>query len=124
MKSIQLEETTILGMNELLTVIENRLNECKDIQIFIAKKLFQKLLKENEDKLIWKEAVIDSFHYCNSVEKAFLVNIIKDATTQVIQLHFAENCSDFVQLTYFATKGILYRHYLKGMEKILIINAD
>lgn len=81
MKNVQLEEITIKDTNELSTVIENVLNQCKDTQIFISDKLFNRLLKTPKSQIIWGEAVLDSIHYNDKIEKAFYcisVMIIKD----------------------------------------------
>lgn len=124
MKNVILEDISISNVDELSTVIQKVLNQCKDTQIFISDELFKRLLKANKGDLIWGEAVLDSFHYCDKVEKAFLFNFINNGERRTLQMHFAENCSGFMHLTYFATKGILYRHYLKGMKRILVIYAD
>ncbi len=124
MKNVQLEEITIKDTNELSTVIENVLNQCKDTQIFISDKLFNRLLKTPKSQIIWGEAVLDSIHYNDKIEKAFLLYIGDDNQRQTLQMHFAKNCTGFMHLTYFATKSIMYRHYLKGMKRILVINTD
>ena len=124
MKSVILEEITIADIEELSPVIENVLKQCKDTQIFIADVLFKRLMEAYKGRLIWGEAVLDSYHYCDEVEKSFLFYTNYNNEKKTIQMHFAENCTNYKQLTYYATKGILYRHYLKGIKRILIINAD
>ena len=96
----------------------------KDTQIFICDELYHRLLKTKANHIIWGESVVDSFHYCDTVEKAFLFYITDNNETHTFQMHFAGNCMGYMQLTNFATKGILYRHYLNGMKRILIITAD
>ena len=76
MKNVILEDISISNVDELSTVIQKVLNQCKDTQIFISDELFKRLLKANKGDLIWGEAVLDSFHYCDKVEKAFLFNFI------------------------------------------------
>ena len=82
------------------------------------------LLEADNNSIIWREAVLDSFHYNDNVEKAFLLYIGNDSSYQTFQMNFTGNCSDYKQLSYFATKGIIYRHYLNGMNRILIVNSD
>lgn len=121
MKNVILEEISISDITELSSIIENVLNQCKDTQIFISDTLFKRLLTANKNSLIWNDAVIDSFHYADEIEKAFLLT---NNGKKTLQMHFTKNCTNYMQLTYFATKGILYRHYLKGIKRILIINTD
>lgn len=118
MKNIRLEEITIPEVNELTNVIENILFQCKNVQIFISERLYNQLLNSNKDEIIWGDAVFDSFHYCDNVEKAFMYYLDEDENEKkrILQMHFVKNCSGYVQLTFFATKGTLYRHYLKGMN--------
>lgn len=124
MKNVRLEEISISNVDELSTIILKVLKQCKDTQIFISEELFKRLLKTNRHNLVWGESVFDSFHYCDEVEKSFLLYINDNGERRTLQMHFAENCTGYMHLTYYATKGILYRHYLKGMDRILIINAD
>lgn len=124
MKNVILEEISITNIEELSIVIENSLKQCIDTQIFITGVLFKQLMKVHKERLIWGEAVLESFHYSDKVEKAFLFYIEQNNERQMLQMHFAGNCANYMHLTYFATKGLLYRHYLKGMKKILIINTD
>ena len=124
MKNVQLEVMSISNVDELPAVFEKALTECKNIQIYISDALFIRLLKSSKRNFIWGESVLDSFHYCDTVEKAFLLNVFTNNEKNTVQMHFAGNCLGYMQLTYFAKKGLLYRHYLKGMKKILIINAD
>ena len=124
MKNIKLETISVSNIHELFSTIEKTLQQDKDTQIFICDVLYNRVLKASKTYIIWGEAVVDSFHYCDTVEKAFLLNIWNNSENITFQMHFASNCLGYMQLTYFATKGILYRHYLKGMKRILIINAD
>ena len=124
MKNVLLEKISVKDIYELPTVFQNVLNQCKDTQIFISNELYNRLLKVDKNSIIWGEAVLDSFHYNDNVEKAFLLYIGDDSSKQTLQMHFTGNCSDYKQLSYFATKGIIYRHYLNGMDRILIVNSD
>ena len=123
MKNVNLEIIVISNVDELFSLIERKLAHHKDIQIFIEDSLFYRLIQTHKSHIIWGESVYNGFHYCDTVEKAFLMNIHDNSKYYTLQMHFAGNCIGYMQLTYFATKGILYRHYLKGMKQILIINA-
>ena len=124
MKYVQLSEVSIKSITELPAVIENVLNQNKNTQIFISDLLFKRLVNSNNRGFIWGESVVDSFHYGDNVEKAFVLNTCCSNKKQTVQMHFVKNCSDYMHLTYFAKKGMLYRHYLNGMKRVLIIIAD
>ena len=124
MKNVIIKEKNISNIVELFVVVKKALNECKDTQIFISEKLLKRLLKENKASIIWEEDVQNSLHYSDKVERAYILRITENYETKVTQMHFAENCSNYRQLTFFAFKGIVYRHYLKGMKTILIITSD
>ena len=124
MKNVKLETISVSNIHELFSTIEKTLQQDKDTQIFICDVLYNRVLKAKKKHLIWGEAVVDSFHYSDTVEKAFLLNICENNKDHTFQMHFVGNCIGYMQLTFFATKGILYRHYLKGMKRIVIINAD
>ena len=122
MENIAIREISISNLYELSKDVKKALIQCKDIQIFISNKLFARIMQEEKNNIIWEEFVFDSFHYCDKVEQAFLFSINNNKET--IQTNFASNCLDYVQLTFFATKGFLYHHYLTGMKQILIFNTD
>lgn len=124
MKNVIIKEKNISNIVELFVVVRKALNECKDTQIFISEKLFKRLLKENKASIIWEEDVQNSLHYSDKVERAYILRITENYETKVTQMHFVENCSNYRQLTFLAFKGIVYRHYLKGMKTILIITSD
>ena len=124
MNNVLLEKISVKDFCELITIIKNVLKQCKDTQILISNDLFNRLLKANKNSIIWGEDVLDSIHYNDKVEKAFLFYVGNDSQKQMLQMHFVRNCSDYMQLTYFAIKGTIYRHYLNGMKRILIVNSD
>lgn len=124
MEKKKIKEITISNIYELLAEIKNGLTICEDTQIFISNQLLKRLLQENKNSIIWEEEVLNSFHYCDKEEKAFIIKIKINNEENTFQIHFVENCLEYVQLSYFASKGILYRHYLKGIKTILIINTD
>ena len=118
------KEISISNIYELSTIIKDTLIQCMDTQIFISNTLFKRLFVENKNSIIWEEAVLNGVQYCDKVEKAFICVINDNNTTKAMQMNFVSNCLEYMHLTYFASKGILYRHYLKGMKIILIINTD
>lgn len=122
MERVKIKEITILNFYEFYTIIKETIIQCIDVQIFISNTLFKRLLQEDESRIIWKEDVYNSFHYCDKEEKAFILNVKENNENKTIQMHFVSSCSDYMHLTYFASKGILYQHYLRGMKMILIIN--
>ncbi len=122
--SVIKQETSISNVRNLYEVIENNLKLCKDIQIFISITVYNQLLKQKYSDLIWGEEVLDGTHYCDKEEKAFLMRLLDSDDIKTVQMNFVSNSLSYVQLTYFATSDITYRHYLNGMEKILIINSD
>ena len=122
MKNVAIKETSISNFYELSKDVKKALSQCKDIQIFISYKLFARILQEENNNIIWEEFVFNSFHYCDKVEQAFIFSINNKKET--IQTNFVSNCLDYVQLTYFASKGFLYHHYLNGMKQILIFDTD
>ncbi len=124
MEKVLLDNISVKDFWELITIFENVLKQCKATQILISNDLFNRMLKANNNSIIWGEDVLDSLHYNDKVEKAFLFYVGNDSQKQMLQMHFTGNCSDYMQLTYFATKGIIYRHYLNGMKRILIVNSD
>ena len=71
MKNVKIIETSVTSFNEFLEVIKNALINCKDTQFFISDALFKRLLQENKRRIIWREDVLNSFHYGDKVEKAF-----------------------------------------------------
>ena len=124
MKNVKIIEISVTNFNEFLEVIKNALIKCKDTQFFISDALFKRLLQENKSSIIWREAVLNSFQYSDKVEKAFIFYVMDYDQMKTVQMHFVSNCLEYVHLTYFASKGILYQNYLKGMKNILIINTD
>lgn len=124
MKNVKIIETSVTSFNEFLEVIKNALINCKDTQFFISDALFKRLLQENKRRIIWREDVLNSFHYGDKVEKAFIFCVMEHNQMKTVQMHFVSNCLDYVHLTFFASKGFLYHHYLKGLKNILIINTD
>ena len=124
MKNVRLKEIIVANIDELSEVIRETLIQCKDTQIFISNLLIKRLLKENKSSIVWEEEVIDNFHYSDRVEKAFIFEIKNNSGSKTSQMHFVANCSDYMQLTFFATKGIVYKHYIRAMNIVLIINTD
>ena len=124
MENIKIKETSLSNINELLEVIEKALIKCKDTQIFISKALYTRLIKENKSCIIWSESVLNSFQYCDNVEKAYILRIKNNNKMKTVQMHFVSYCTDYMHLTFFFSKGILYHHYLYGMKTIIIITTD
>ena len=122
--SVIKQEISILNVKNLYKVIEKNLELCEDTQVFISITLYNKLLKQKYSELIWGEEVLDGTHYCDKEEKAFLMRFLDGEAIKTVQMNFVCNSLSYVQLTYFSTSDIKYRHYLNGMEKILIINSD
>lgn len=120
MKNVERIEKSISSINEFFNLIRKSLTECMDTQIFISNELFKRLLYEYKNNIIWEEVVLDSLQYSDNVEIAFIF-AVKGKT---VQMHFVQNSLDYVQLTLYASKGIIYHHYLREMKIILIINTD
>ena len=124
MRYVETKELSATSMNELLMAIQKELEQCMDTQFFISNLLFNRLVKKSKKTIIWQEKVRDSFHYCNGIEQAFIFYMKDKEETRTFQIHLVENSSDYIQLTFFATKGILYWHNLREMKVILIIDTD
>ena len=124
METVITKEINISNLDELFTVVTEALNKCNNTQIFISNLLISRLLKENKDNIVWEEAIVDGFYYCDTIEKAFIFSIKNNNEKKPFQMNFVEYCSDYYHLTFFASKGILYHPNLIGMETILIINSD
>ena len=122
MENVVIKTISISNLYELSKVVKETLSQCKDIQIFISNKLFARILQEENNNIIWEEFVFNSFHYCDKVEQAFIFSI--NNKKEAIQTNFVSNCLDYLQLTYFASKGFLYHHYFNGMKQILIFDTD
>ena len=124
MENVKIKETPVSTFDELFEVIKEAVIKCKDTQFFISDALFKRLLQENKGSIIWEEAVLNSFQYCDNVEKAVLFCVMNNNKIRTVQINYVSDCLGYVHLTYFASKGVLYHHYLKGMKIILIINTD
>ena len=124
MANVKLKEISIGKTKDLSSIIEKTLLQCKDMQIFISNVLFKRFIQENRKNIIWREWVVDSFHYSDNVEEAFILFVRNNRETKTFQMHFVKNCTDYMQLTFGSSKGILYKHYGKGMKTILIVNSD
>lgn len=124
MKNVKIKEIIVTNIDELSEIIRKTIMQCKDTQIFISNSLFNRLLKEDKSRIIWEERVFDSFHYADGVEKAFIFEIKDRNGAKTSQMHIVANSSDYMQLTFFATKGTIYHHYFNAMNIILIINTD
>ena len=124
MRYVETKELSATSMNELLMAIQKELEQCMDTQVFISALLFNRLLKKSRNSIVWEETVRDSFHYCDGIEKAFIFYMKSKAEIKTFQLHLVENNLDYLQLTFYATKGILYWHNLREMKVVLIIDTD
>ena len=124
MKNIKTKEISVSNLNEFLEVIKKELIKCKDTQFFISNALYTRFLIENKKCIIWSESVSNSFQYCDNVEKAFILQIKNNNETKTVQMHFVSYCIDYMNLTFFFSKGILYHQYLSGMKNIIIITTD
>ena len=98
MEKVLLENISVKDFGELITIFENVLKQCKATQILISNDLFNRMLKANNNSIIWGEDVLDSLHYNDKVEKAFLFYVGNDSQKQMLQMHFTGNCSDYMQL--------------------------
>lgn len=124
MRNVKLKTVSISSINEFLSAVKTTLAGCKDTQIFISENLFNRLLQKNKSSIIWREDVLGSFYYCDKVEHAFLFCFRCNNESKTYQMHFVKSSTDYMHLTYFSSKGILYQQYLKGMKVILIISSD
>ena len=124
MEKVQLQTLNITSDNNIFELIKNLLLLCMDSQIFISDNLLSRILQVHKNEMIWEENVIDSFQYSNCVEKAYLFSIAEKNNVSTYQIHFVKNCSDFTQIAFFATENLVYRHYLKGLKKIIILTSD
>ena len=124
MVNIATKKVSASNIDEFVSIIKETLAECRDTQIFVSNLLFKRLLEENKSSVIWREEVLDSFHYNDKVEKASIFYIKNEKNSKTFQMHFVSNCLEYMHLSYFATKGVIYRHYVEGMKTILIITTD
>lgn len=112
------------AVNKLPYIFKNALLECKDTQIYIADKLYDEILRKCEKFCIWTEEVYSGFLYNDGLEKAFLFYTSNAKSKITSQMNFVSNCREFKQLTYFASDGIRYTHFLSGIKKIVVIYAS
>ena len=124
MKNLKVKEASVSNINELFTVVSKTLIHSKDTQIFVSSKLFKRLLYLNKYSIIWEEAVLDSFYYQDKMEKALIINLKSKEENGIFQIHFVEYCLNYIYITYFASKNMLYQSRLKKMNTLLIINSD
>lgn len=124
MEKVQLQTVNIPSVNNIFELIKNLLLLCIDSQIFISDNLLSRILRVHKKEIIWEENVIDSFQYSNNVEKAYLFSFSRRNHAATYQIHLVKNCSDFTQIAFFATENLVYRHYLKGLKKIIILTSD
>lgn len=124
MEKVQLQTLNITSDNNIFELIKNLLSICSDSQIFISDTLLSRVLQVHKNEIIWEENVIDSFQYNNCVEKAYLFSFSRRNHAATYQIHLVKNCSDFTQIAFFATENLVYRHYLKGLKKIIILTSD
>lgn len=114
---------SIGNIKELPKIMFRELTKNSNIQIFIDNNLYYEFANNSKNYCIWVEKVYKGFQYNDEIEKAFLFQKDKETLQFVTQMNFVSCCKDFKQLTYFATKGIKYTHFLTGMENIIIIRA-
>ena len=124
MRCVKLNEVYISNVMEFLEFVKGTLDGCKDTQVFISEKLFARLLEENKSNVIWEEDVLGSFHYCDKVEHAFIFCFKVCNEDETYQMHFVRNSTDYLQLTNFLCKDVVYRHYLCGMKVVLVFSSD
>ena len=124
MKFEKIKEKIVTNIYELFTVITETIVECKSTQIFISNVLMKRLLIQDKDKIIWEEFVVDSFCYCDKIEKAIIFKFKNNYEKIIFQMNFVEDNLNYIRLTFFGSKSIYYHHYLTEMKIILIINSD
>lgn len=123
MRYVKLNEVSVSNVVEFLEVVKGTLAGCKDTQVFISEKLFVRLLEKNKSSVIWEEDVLGSFHYCDNVEHAFIFHFRNCNEGETYQMHFVKNSTDYLQLTNFLCKDIVYRHYLCDMKVVLVFSS-
>ena len=125
MSKVLVEEISLSchDVNKLPYIFKNTLSECKDTQVYIEEKLYNEIIRKIKKFCIWTEEVYSGFLYNDGIEKAFLFYSNNAKSKIISQMNFVSNCKDFKQLTYFASDGIRYTHFLSGINKILIIYA-
>ena len=124
MKNVRIIEISVTDLNELCKAIKERFLNYKDMQVFISDVLFERLFQKNKSHIIWRELVLNSFVYCYGAEEAFIIRAMENNQTETVQVHFANICKGYKLLTYFASKGIVYRCYSCKMNTIVIINTN
>ncbi|MBR0350618.1 MAG: hypothetical protein IJH76_02135 [Clostridia bacterium] len=121
MKQIVLSLYDITSIPSII-IREISLNE--NTQFFISNALYQELVKNSKRFCIWVESVYGGFQYSDGLEKAFMFKENMYNNNFIMQMNFVSFSNNFKQITYFATKGIRYTHFSKGMDNIVIINSD
>lgn len=124
MNKVKFDVITISTINELLSKVKDYIERCYNTQFFISYELIKKLLNENSDIIIWKEEVTGSIFYNDYVEKAYLLYGYEQNEKKLFQIHFIKANLSYILITFFATKGIVYRNYFSSMDEIIIINTD
>ena len=100
--------TSIANLSDFIDTIKKTIEECRNSQILISKELINRLFYENTRYIIWNETVTDSWYLNEGVEEALLFKI----NQRMAQIHYNEVNHEYVKLTFFATKGILYRNHI------------
>ena len=126
MSNVIIDEITLsrCDVDKLPYIFKNALLECKDSQIYISDRLFDEIMRKCKKFCIWAEDVYSGFLYNDGIEKAFLFYSPNSKSNITSQMNFVSNCKEFKQLTYFASEGIRYTHFLNGIKKIVIIYAS
>lgn len=124
MKNDTAKEVRVISINELLLEIIINIINNPDIQFFISFELIKRLLEENRERIIWEEDVIDSIYYDGRIEKAYLISLSAKNESNVFQIHFIRINTEYILITFFAYKEIIFRSYNKKMDEIIIIKTD
>lgn len=114
---------SIQNLKQLPIIVLRELEKNFSTQIFIDDNLYNELSKNSKKYCFWDERVYGGFQYNDGIENAFLFYSSKETLEFIVQMNFVNSCEGFRQITYFATKGIRYTHFLTGMENILVIRA-
>lgn len=115
---------SLYDITSIPSIIIRELAENENTQFFISNALYNEFLKNSERFCIWIESVYGGFQYSDGLEKAFMFKDNLSTNNFVMQINFVSFCTNYKQITFFATKGIRYTHYSKGMDNIVIINTD
>ena len=107
-------------LGKLRNLLLNELFKCKDVQIFIEKKLFDEIKYNYFDFDMEPEDEKESRHYAANIQHCYaFLNKVGRVDGHIA---FIENAKGYMQVIKFQDGNFEYVHYINGMGKVIILN--